>query len=102
MVHDRVIHAAKTHAIERGAGELAREAAEMAHDHILPAAEAEAVFPEHDAFAGSGLPGNGELALITTYRERAFESDQARNGEDNGARTAIGERLGNRVAKTSG
>src|SRR6266516_92975 len=79
MVHNGMVHPAKSHAIKGRAGELARVRPKVTHYHVLASAEAETIFPEVDALAGRGLPGDVEFALVFADGERTLERDQPRD-----------------------
>src|SRR6185436_18645440 len=70
-------------------------------DHVMPAAEAEAVLANIDSFAGRGLAGDRQLALFKADGQVTFEGDQARDGKHNCARSAVGKGLGNGIAETA-
>src|SRR5437762_6615926 len=97
-----MVHPAKSHAIKGRAGELARVRPKVTHDHVLASAEAETIFPEVDALAGRGLPGDVEFALVLADSERTLERDQPRDRKDNRPRPGVRQRLRHRIAETAG
>src|SRR5262252_920144 len=99
MIGDGMFHPAEPHPVECGAGELAREDADVAHDDVLAASETEAVFSKVDPFAGRGLARDVEFALIFANGERPLQRDQPRDSEHDRARPAVRQRLRDSVAK---